>query len=230
MPSPTKPPLSALASLQRLKHDLDLAKRQAEQHAKQQAERDAIQQAEQQKNSPDLFLQAVQGVTPLHPTPASPPTRVRQPRKPDAQTLARRAAATGVEQSSEAVLSDTQALLHPVASEEFLSFRQATLQHRIFDQLKSGKLRWFEAVDLHGCTIEQARSAVLTVIEMAQAANQNVVKIVHGKGPQATLKTCVNGWLRQHRDVLAFVSAPPEQGGTGAVLVLLKRSEPRGAR
>ncbi len=31
--------------------------------------------------------------------------------------------------------------------------------------------------------------------------------------------------LRQHRDVLAFVSAPENQGGTGAVLVLLKRAE-----
>ena len=39
------------------------------------------------------------------------------------------------------------------------------------------------------------------------------------------LKTYVNGWLRQHRDVLAFVSAPENQGGTGAVLVLLKRAE-----
>ncbi len=39
------------------------------------------------------------------------------------------------------------------------------------------------------------------------------------------LKTHVNSWLRQHRDVLAFVSAPEKQGGTGAVLVLLKRAE-----
>jgi DNA-nicking Smr family endonuclease len=116
-------------------------------------------------------------------------------------------------------------MLNPVASEAFLSYRLATLQHRVFEQLKSGNLRWYEAVDLHGCTIEQARSAVLQIIEIARTVNQNVIKIVHGKGPQAILKTYVNGWLRQHREVLAFVSAPPEQGGTGAVLVLLKRAE-----
>ncbi len=86
-------------------------------------------------------------------------------------------------------------------------------------------MRWFEAVDLHGCTIEQARDAVLQIIQMAKDENQNVIKIVHGKGPEAVLKTYVNGWLRQHRDVLAFVSAPENQGGTGAVLVLLKRAE-----
>ena len=72
---------------------------------------------------------------------------------------------------------------------------------------------------------EEARVAVLQVIQMAKDENQNVIKIVHGKGPEAILKTYVNGWLRQHRDVLAFVSAPEKQGGTGAVLVLLKRAE-----
>ena len=85
-------------------------------------------------------------------------------------------------------------------------------------------MRWFEAVDLHGCTIEQARDAVLQIIQMAKDENQNVIKIVHGK-TRSGLKTYVNGWLRQHRDVLAFVSAPENQGGTGAVLVLLKRAE-----
>ena len=93
------------------------------------------------------------------------------------------------------------------------------------EDLKAGKMRWFEAVDLHGCTVEQARAAVLQIIQIAKDANQNVIKIVHGKGPEAILKTYVNGWLRQHRDVLAFVSAPENQGGTGAVLVLLKRAE-----
>ncbi len=46
----------------------------------------------------------------------------------------------------------------------------------------------------------------LQIIQMAKDENQNVIKIVHGKGPEAVLKTYVNGWLRQHRDVLAFVS------------------------
>lgn len=171
-----------------------------------------------------LFQQAMQGVKPirLHEQP-KPNTK---PKKPDAQVLARRAAAVGgVDDSLVEGISDTQAMLNPVASEAFLSYRLATLQHRVFEQLKTGKLRWYEAVDLHGCTIEQARTAVLQIIDIARQANENVIKIVHGKGPQAILKTYVNGWLRQHRDVLAFVSAPSDQGGTGAVLVLLKRSE-----
>lgn len=171
-----------------------------------------------------LFKQAMSGVQPIKQTDVAI-VSTSKPKKPTAQILAKRAAAVGQDEFSAQGISDTQAMLNPVASEAKLSYRLATLQHRVFEQLKTGNLRWYEAVDLHGCTVEQARSAVLQIIEMARAENQNVIKIVHGKGPQAILKTYVNSWLRQHREVLAFVSAPPDQGGTGAVLVLLKRAE-----
>ena len=213
-----------LSDLGQLRQQLSAQQKRDEQRAQAERERVAAEQAAREAHSPNLFRQAVQGVKPLVAEPSAiAPTR--KPTRPDAQILAKRAAAMGSTVRDEAGLSDTQAMLNPVASEAFLSFRQATLPHRQFDQLKSAKLRWFEAVDLHGCTVEQARAAVLQVIDMARADNQTVVKIVHGKGPSGILKTCVNGWLRQHREVLAFVSAPPEQGGTGAVLVLLKRTE-----
>ncbi|AOA58811.1 Smr/MutS family protein [Acinetobacter larvae] len=171
-----------------------------------------------------IFLSALHGVVPMPKQNQVQPTKPQRP-VVDAQILAKRAAAEGPVQTEHVELSDTQAILNPVGSQSKLSYRIATLQHRVFEDLKAGNLRWYEAVDLHGCTVEQARSAVLQVIEMAKAENQNVVKVVHGKGPDALLKSYVNGWLRQHRDVLAFVSAPEQQGGTGAVLVLLKRAE-----
>ena len=37
------------------------------------------------------------------------------------------------------------------------------------------------------------------------------------------LKIKVNSWLRQKDQVLAFCSARPQDGGTGAVYVLLKK-------
>jgi len=50
---------------------------------------------------------------------------------------------------------------------------------------------------------------------------------VHGKGrrsrqPGPVLKGLVDHWLRQRDDVLAFCSARPADGGTGAVYVLLR--------
>ena len=176
------------------------------------------------EDSAELFRQSIQGVKKMAAGNNAQLEKSRK-KKPDSQILAKRASATGPMLTENAELSDTQAMLNPVASQAALSYRIGTLQHKVFEDLKAGNLRWFEAVDLHGCTVEDARSAVLQIIQMAKDDNQNVIKIVHGKGPQAILKTYVNGWLRQHRDVLAFVSAPEKQGGTGAVLVLLKRSE-----
>ena len=173
----------------------------------------------------DLFKTALGGVKKIDNSNIAKIERTDIRKKPDAKTLAKRAAAEGAFETDNAELSDTQAVLNPVASQATLSYRIATLQHKVFEDLKAGNLRWFEAVDLHGCTVEEARSAVLQIIQIAKEENQNVIKIVHGKGPEAILKTYVNGWLRQHRDVLAFVSAPEKQGGTGAVLVLLKRAE-----
>lgn len=172
----------------------------------------------------NLFQKEMQGVKKFKP---SNRVIIDKPKKKalNAQILAKRIAAEGYAESEHtSLLSDTQAALNPVGSQQNLSYRITTLPNKVFDELKTGKLRWFEAVDLHGCTIEQARSAVLEIIQMAKNENQTVIKIVHGKGPEAILKTYVNGWLKQHQDVLAFVSAPEKQGGTGAVLALLKRT------
>ena len=62
---------------------------------------------------------------------------------------------------------------------------------------------------------------------MAEAHKKGfaVVRIIHGKGLRSegapVLKMLVDRVLRLRGDVLAFASAPPAQGGAGAVLVLL---------
>ena len=57
------------------------------------------------------------------------------------------------------------------------------------------------------------------------------MRIIHGKGLRtaeggSVLKALVDRVLRQRADVLAFASAPPAMGGTGAVLVLLAKRRP----
>lgn len=166
-----------------------------------------------------LFMQAMSGVKPLKNTVAIPKTIQKDP-----NAHFKRAAAVGGADDTPVAISDMQALLNPVASEAFLSFKNPTLQNKVFEQLKQGKLRWYEAVDLHSATIDEARQATLQLIKFAQDAGETVIKIVHGKG-DSLIKTCVNGWLRQIPEVLAFVSAPAKDGGTGAVLVLLKKNK-----
>lgn len=168
-------------------------------------------------------MQAMNGVRPLKHEKSVNHTQKTNPKDPT--TLFRRANAQGGDEKTQTNLSDMQALLNPVASEAFLSHKHPTLQNKVFEQLKQGKLRWYDALDLHGSSIDEARDAVQTIIANALKHGETVVKIVHGKGTDAILKTCVNGWLRQIPEVMAFVSAPANDGGNGAVLVLIKKKK-----
>lgn len=170
-----------------------------------------------------LFMQAMSGVRPLKHEKSVNHAQKTDPKDPTA--LFRRANAEGGDEPTQASLSDMQALLNPVAGEAFLSYKHPTLQNKVFEQLRQGKLRWYDAVDLHGSSIDEARDAVQTIITNAVKHGETVVKIVHGKGTDAIIKTCVNGWLRQIPDVMAFVSAPAGDGGNGAVLVLIKKKK-----
>lgn len=173
-----------------------------------------------------LFMQAMAGVKPIEDKNVISPVDGPKLTKPDATTLSKRAAAQGSdEQGLGSGLSDMQALLNPVAGDAFLAYKVPTLQTKVFNQLKQGKMRWYDAVDIHGCSIDEAREAMTQLLNQAKANNETIVKIVHGKGSEAILKTCVNGWLRQLPEVLAFCSAPPKDGGNGAVLVLLKKNK-----
>jgi DNA-nicking Smr family endonuclease len=56
----------------------------------------------------------------------------------------------------------------------------------------------------------------------AAARRLGCIRIVHGKG-LGVLKQHVAGWLMRSDRVLAFASARRQDGGTGAVVVLLRR-------
>lgn len=179
--------------------------------------------AEEEVDDATLFARATRGARRLE---SAVPPAPAAPRRPDANTLLRRATATAEERDSGAPVSDTAALMHAVAPEEALQFARSGVQQRVLQKLKQGQTPWQAAVDLHGCTVDSAREAVLALLADARRHGLQVVKIVHGKGlqnGQPLLKTCVNGWLRQLPEVLAFVSTLPRDGGTGAVYVLLKR-------
>jgi DNA-nicking Smr family endonuclease len=64
----------------------------------------------------------------------------------------------------------------------------------------------------------------------AQLKGWRCVRIVHGKGlgspgKQPVLRDKVKRWLVQSERVLAFVQARADEGGVGAVVVLLQSSQ-----
>jgi DNA-nicking Smr family endonuclease len=115
-----------------------------------------------------------------------------------------------------------------VEAEEHLSWARAGVQNSVLRRLRNGKYSIQAELDLHGYTQEQARSEIVLFIAAAKNTHRFCVRIIHGKGRKTAnrspiLKTSVNHWLRQHQHVLAFCSSQINDGGAGAVTVLLRK-------
>lgn len=108
-------------------------------------------------------------------------------------------------------------------------YAQHSVPRAVARRLKRGQYRIDAELDLHGLRLEEARQATLQFIQDCRRHDLGCVRIIHGKGWRSgndgpVLKPNVNHWLRHIADVLAFCSATPADGGTGAVYVLLKRA------
>jgi DNA-nicking Smr family endonuclease len=115
-----------------------------------------------------------------------------------------------------------------VESAQELLFAAPGIQLSVMKRLRKGHIPWEQGLDLHGMSVDQARDELCRFIQDALRHQARAVLIVHGKaysqaGAYPVLKSYVNDWLRQLHDVLAFCSAQPKDGGTGALYVLLKR-------
>ena len=110
---------------------------------------------------------------------------------------------------------------------EELFYCRPGLQHNVLRKLRRGHYAVEGELDLHGMRVAEARQALSTFLHNALTLQLKTVRIIHGKGngsrnKQPVLKGKVNNWLRQRIEVLAFCSARPVDGGTGAVYVLLR--------
>lgn len=171
----------------------------------------------------ELFRQEMAGVRPLRQYQA------RVSGKSDmipefTHTLRRQLATTNHSPPADG-LSD--ACVEPVEPEQPVEYRKAGLQHGRFRQLKQGRFPVNDSLDLHGCTISEARNLLIRFLNSSQERQYSCVRIIHGKshrnfGRQDTMKSHVNRWLRQIKAVQAFCSCLPRDGGCGAVYVLLK--------
>ncbi|MGB2129845.1 MAG: Smr/MutS family protein [Marinobacterium sp.] len=174
------------------------------------------------------FASAMSGVTRLkhdrHEGAATPRAHLKAKRD-NASTYRRQAAEREVEQVIDGLSSEARDILD---SNDELLFAAPGVQFATLKRLRKGHIPWEAGLDLHGYSVDQARDELSRFIRDASRQQLRVVLVVHGKaytqpGQPALLKSCANDWLRQLNDVLAFSSAQPRDGGTGAVYVLLKR-------
>lgn len=129
------------------------------------------------------------------------------------------------------LLSDTPAMAEFETGNE-LVFARAGLQRSVLRRLRRGEFVVEAELDLHGATTPEARAALIDFLREATHRGLRCVRVVHGKGlgspgKEPVLKRKTDHWLRRFDAVLAFCSARPADGGTGAVYVLLKRKPVR---
>jgi DNA-nicking Smr family endonuclease len=123
--------------------------------------------------------------------------------------------------------------LLPIAPEaapggaDALSFQRGGVRSQVVRRLRRGLIPIDGELDLHGLRQSAARDQLADFLAHSRNAGRRCVRIIHGKGHRsgargAVLKAAVDLWLRRHHDVMAFTSARPIDGGTGAVYVLLR--------
>jgi len=172
--------------------------------------------ADEETDDAALFRAAIGPVREL--PPALPP-----PAKPRPRPLPRMGARDEADARDEfrrALAADT------LEAGDALSFRRDEVPPRVLQRLRRGDYAAQEELDLHHSGAGEAESMLRDFLREARRSGLGCVRVVHGKGLHSdsgipVLKNLVDRVLRQRADVLAFHSAPPAQGGHGAVLVLL---------
>jgi len=157
---------------------------------------------------------------------------LKQPKRPAERERERRRARAASRRADEArVLADSLAFdAHDldVESGDELGYRRDGVPESVLRRLRRGEYAIRDEIDLHGMTQDEARSALGGFLAEAMLHGRRCVRIIHGKGRGSghrgpVLKSAVNRWLRRHAAVAAFCSARRNDGGTGALYVLLSR-------
>jgi len=193
------------------------AQAQAAEEAKALALKNEAEKAEAQKLE-DLFKAAVKDARPLtaarifHQTPKPKPIP-HQFIRDEQQALVDS-------------LSDYFPSYELESGEELLYLREGQ-SPAVLCKLRRGHWVVQANLDLHGMISDEARAMVATFLAECKKRGIRCVRIVHGKGlgsrnKEPILKNKVRHWLMQKDEVIAYAQARANDGGSGAVIVLLK--------
>jgi DNA-nicking Smr family endonuclease len=126
-----------------------------------------------------------------------------------------------------------ESLCGPLSFEERLdmgiedAFLRPGLPRRLLADLRKGRWVIQAELDLHGLYRDEARIELAGFLVDCLRRGQRCVRIIHGKGlsspgGEPVLKALSRHWLARRAEILAFCEARPHDGGSGALLVLLK--------
>jgi len=180
----------------------------------------AEQERREREREANLFRTTVGEVAPLR-TAARVSTPLPRPQPIAHQRLADDEAAL---QES---LSDEFSIDTLLQIDEDLSFVRGGIGPDVLRKLRGGGWVTQDQLDLHGLRTDQAREALSQFVRDSVKRGIRCVRIIHGKGlgslgKKPVLKNKVRNWLVQKDEVLAFCQARAADGGSGALMVLLK--------
>ncbi|WP_261330197.1 Smr/MutS family protein, partial [Burkholderia contaminans] len=112
-------------------------------------------------------------------------------------------------------------------SDDSLYYHRPGISRDVVRKLRSGAWIVQAQIDLHGMRRDEARDALAEFIREAGKKGLRCLRVIHGKGlgsigKEPVLKGKVRAWLVQKEEVIAFCEARGNDGGAGAVLVLLQ--------
>jgi len=168
----------------------------------------------------EALREALAGARPLARARRVLPHRSPPPPVP-AQT--RRDERAALAESLQGPLSEDDALESGVE----LAYLRDGVSRLVLRRLRRGHWVVQDGLDLHGMNRIEAAAQVAHFVRAAAHRGLRCVRIVHGKGlgsrnREPVLKGKLRAWLIPRDEVLAFCQAPPAEGGSGALLVLLK--------
>lgn len=112
--------------------------------------------------------------------------------------------------------------------ESSIQFARSGIPEKQLRKMRQGKVPIQAEIDLHGLDRHAAQAALSDFLYDCCEQRFRWIKVIHGKGwdtkegESCILKNHVCQALKSYPKVLAFCSAPPRDGGNGAIYALLK--------
>lgn len=194
----------------------------AQQEAREREEAERARKAKIAEQEANLFRRSIGDVAPL----PSSDKKQHAPLRPE--PIARQHLAD--EQAAlMATMSDEFTPETLMESDESLSFARNGIGTDTLNKLRRGHWVIQSQLDLHGMRTDEAREALADYLRSACKRGVRCVRVIHGKGlgslnREPVLKDKVRKWLAQKDEVIAFCQARAADGGSGALVVLLKAS------
>ncbi len=118
---------------------------------------------------------------------------------------------------------------------EWLNPKYASLYRKdLTKRLHEKRFSVQDFIDLHGMTLIEAEKVVDAFIKKSLKHSLRCIKFIHGRGLRsntgfAVIKEALVKWLsgKYHKYVIAFATAQHNDGGLGAMYVLLRKRLPR---